>query len=272
MAKPSSARVVDDSSVEEQTRRFYDSVGWIADDQGVIGEDKYFRNFGSEHAAYGANVTAKPAALLEGVGKTVLIAGPGDLPESHIRAAEHFDKVVCADISENSIEICKKKLGDKGEYYRTSLLDLPLDDGAVDAALCTHVIYHIDKNHQRQAISELIRVTKPGGRIIIVYCNPNAPLMLMQGILKLLKVNKLLGKQKLYTHYYPLSWWSRFSENSIVEFMPHQAISSNQAKVLLPHGSMQRVFYKWAARFEDAHPDLAVKLWSYLTIKIIRLS
>jgi len=263
---------VDDFSVEEQTRRFYESEGWIADDQGVIGEDKYFRDFGPEHAEYGAKVTAKPAALLEGAGKTVLFAGPGNLPESHTRAAAHFDKVVCADISENSIEICKKKLGDKGEYHLTSLLDLPLDDGAVDAALCTHVIYHIDQNHQRQAISELIRVTKPGGRIVIVYCNPNAPLMLMQRFLQLLRVNKLLGKQKLYTYYYTLSWWSRFSENNVVEFIPHQAIRSNQAKILLPHSLMQRAFYNWATHFEDAHPNLAVKLWPYLTVKIIRLS
>ena len=159
MANTSNSRTVDGISVEEQTRRFYDSEGWVADDQGVIGEDKYFRDFGSEHAAYGAKVTGKPAALLKGIGKTVLFAGPGDLPASHALAAAQFDKVVCADISESSIEICKKTLGAKGEYHRASLLDIPLDDGAVDATLCTHVIYHIDKKHQRQAINELIRVT-----------------------------------------------------------------------------------------------------------------
>lgn len=261
-----------DPSVEEQTRQFYDLVGWVADDQGVIGEDRFFRHSGVEHATYGAKVSAKPAALLEGVGGTVLFAGPGDLPNSHTSAAGLFDKVVCADISERALEICQKKLGGKGEYHRASLLNLPFEDASVDAALCTHVLYHIDKKHQRQAVRELIRVTKPGGRIVIVYCNPTAPLMTIQQALKSLRVNKLLAKQKLYTHYYPLSWWRQFSDKNSVEFLPHEAMSSNQSKALLPMNFMQRVFYNWATGFEDANPRRAVKLWSYLTIKITRMS
>ena len=94
--------------------------------------------------------------------------------------------------------------------------------------------------------------------------------MLTQRFLKFLRVNKLLGKQKLYTHYYSLSWWRRFSDENVVEFIPHQAISSNQAKALLPVRPMQRAFYNWATVFEDTNPNLAVRLWSYLTIKIIR--
>jgi ubiquinone/menaquinone biosynthesis C-methylase UbiE len=40
-----------------------------------------------------------------------------------------------------------------------------------DAAYCAHVIYHIDGDHQDKAIRELIRVTKPGGRIVVIYSN-----------------------------------------------------------------------------------------------------
>ena len=272
MVYTSKKSTVHGSSIEEQTRQFYDSIGWVNDDQGVIGEDKYFRYFGVEHAEYGAKVAAKPAALLKGIGETVLFAGPGDLPASHIHAAAQFDKVICADISERSIEICKTKLGDKGEYHRTSLMELPLEDGSVDATLCTHVIYHIDKQHQRQAVRELIRVTKPGGRVVIVYCNPNAPLMMIQRLLKFLRVNKLLGKQKLYTYYYPLSWWSQFSADNIIEIIPHDAISSNQVKALLPISLLQRAFYNWAMSFEDTNPKLAIKLWSYVTVKINRVT
>ncbi len=272
MAKRSNGDTADGGSVEEQTQQFYDSEGWVADDQGVIGEDKYFRDFAEKRAEYWAKVEAKPAALLKGIGGTVLFAGPGDLPASHIHAAGQFDKAICADISKRSIEICKGKLGDKSEYHQTSLLDLPLEDGSVDATLCTHVIYHIDKQHQQQAVNELIRVTRPGGRVVIVCCNPNAPLMAIQLFLKFLRVNKLLGKQKLYTYYQPLSWWRQFSANNVVEFVPHQAMSSNQAKALLPARFLRRAFYDWATKFEDANPNLAVKLWPYVTIKIDRVT
>jgi ubiquinone/menaquinone biosynthesis C-methylase UbiE len=43
-----------------------------------------------------------------------------------------------------------------------------------DAAYCAHVIYHIDSDHQDKAIRELIRVTKPGGRIVVIYSNQDS--------------------------------------------------------------------------------------------------
>ena len=85
-------------------------------------------------------------------------------------------------------------------------------------------------------------------------------------------VNKLLGKKKLYTYYYPLSWWGQFSANNIIKIIPHEAISSNQAKALLPIRLLQRAFYNWAMNFEDTNPNLAIKLWSYLTVKINRVT
>lgn len=270
MAEKSQSRIPVDSQIEDQTKHFYDTVGWVSTDQGVTGEDKFFRDFGPEFSEYGAKIDAKPVELLNRPGETLLLAGPGDVPDSHLRAAGHFSKTVCVDISERSIEICRNALGDKGEYHQASLLSLPLEDACVDAVLCTHVIYHIDKIHQQQAISELLRVTKPGGRIIIIYGNPYAPFMMIQLMLKKIGVNRLLGKNKLYTHYFPLSWWRQFSEIGDVEFLPNAAISNNQAKALLPFRFMQRGFYRWAMKFEDTHSNLAVKLWPYVTVKIDR--
>ena len=261
-----------DNSVEDQTRDFYDSTGWVADDQGVVAEDRLFREFGEDHDAYLLKTEVKTAALLEGLGPTVLFAGPGDLPANHVRIADQFDKVVCADISQKSIEICQEKLGPKGEYHVASLMELPLADASVDAALSAHVIYHIDKDLQGKAIRELIRVTRPGGRIVIVYCNPRSPLMIIQLALKALRINKLLGKQKLYTHYFSSAWWQQFAGDNKIEIIPHHPISSNQAKALLPSRFLQRTFYNWAMRFEDANPKLAAKLWTYVTIKIDRVS
>jgi ubiquinone/menaquinone biosynthesis C-methylase UbiE len=68
----------------------------------------------------------------------------------------------------------KAKLGPTGEFVLGSILDLPLPDNHVDAVYCAHVIYHIDAAFQEKAVRELIRVTKPGGRVVIIYANPNS--------------------------------------------------------------------------------------------------
>jgi ubiquinone/menaquinone biosynthesis C-methylase UbiE len=259
-------------SVEEKTKHFYDADGWVENEHGLTGENRYFRDFGAEGAEYNARNVAVLSTLLSGRGGTVLLAGPGDLPSSNMKATAHFSKVVCVDISERSIAICKKKLGDRGEYYQKSLLEMPLDDETVDAVLCTHVIYHIHKTEQKKVIAELLRVTKKGGVVIIVYCNPYAPFMLIQAFLKKLHLNKILKKKYLYTYYYPLAWWKQFSQNNRVEFFPNSAISANQAKALLPTKFLKRIFYRWATKLEGSNPRLAVRLWPYVTVKIERAS
>jgi len=50
---------------------------------------------------------------------------------------------------------------------------LPMESGKFDAVICTHVLEHVEQD--RQAISELHRVLKPGGWAII-----SAPLRLDQ--------------------------------------------------------------------------------------------
>ena len=47
---------------------------------------------------------------------------------------------------------------------------------------------------------ELIRVTRPGGRVVILYMNPRAPLNLTQSILKRLSFNRMGRKADLLTY------------------------------------------------------------------------
>ena len=123
-----------------------------------------------------------------------------------------------------------------------------------------------DRTNQGKSVRELIRVTKPNGRIVIIYGNPNAPLMLVQRFLKLLRINKLLKKDKLYIYMFPVSWWSQFCKSCVVNILPNDCISKNQAKALLPFTNLRHKFYSWASRMQNNNPESAVRLWSYVTI------
>jgi SAM-dependent methyltransferase len=258
------------SDVERRVREFYDREGWVADARGRTGEDAYFRQLGEGRSAYDREKIRKTAALFDGREGTLLIAGGGDLPASHMLVAEKFERVVCVDISWRALEISRAKLGARGEYHQASMLALPLADGSVDAVLCAHVLYHVDRDDQQRAVGELIRVTRPGGRIVVVYGNPRAPLALVQRALRGLRVNRLLGREKLYVHAHPLSWWSRFARECHVQVRPCDVMSTNQARALLPTEGARRRFFGWATAFEDRRPWTAARLWTYPAIVLDR--
>jgi SAM-dependent methyltransferase len=54
---------------------------------------------------------------------------------------------------------------------------LPLASDAIDAAISLHTIYHLPAGEQAAAIGELERVTRPGGRIVVVYTWRSSALM-----------------------------------------------------------------------------------------------
>jgi SAM-dependent methyltransferase len=257
--------------VEDRVREFYDTEGWVIDGEGKTAEDRYFRNLGESRGAYDDKIRRRTVAHFEGLNGTLLIAGCGDLPASHILAAETFAKVICVDVSARALDIAKSKLSIKGEYHKTSIVNLPFLDNSVDAVLCAHVLYHIDKDNQGQAVRELIRVTKPGGRIVIIYRTRNAPLNLLQRSWQVSGINKILKKDKLYVYAYPRSWWSQFKRLCRVGILPCDVMSANQSRVFLPYVGLRGRFFRWAAQFEDQHADMATRLWTFSRIILDKL-
>ncbi|MEO1532926.1 MAG: class I SAM-dependent methyltransferase [Pseudomonadota bacterium] len=254
--------------VEEDVRAFYDQEGWVVSD-GQIGEDRHFRFDDRDRGAYAAVVEDRAAALL-GQGETLLIAGSGDLPISHMRAAEGFATITCLDISERAIAIAEKKLGDRVEGIVGSVLDRPVAEGSFDAALFAHVIYHIDVAQQAAAIRALLASVRPGGRVVVLTANARAPAMLIQRFLKFLGLNRVLGLHKLYMEPQSLSWWKQFEDAAVVEITAHEVLSRNQTRALLPVRALRPFVFSLAGRFETWTPGLARRLWSYVAVTLVK--
>lgn len=72
------------------------------------------------------------------------------------------------DLCQELCEIAQKKLGDQANIIQADQLDLPYKESEFQYTLSIAVIHHLASIERRQkAISELIRVTKPGGQIMI---------------------------------------------------------------------------------------------------------
>lgn len=82
-------------------------------------------------------------------------------------------KVTGVDASPGMVEAARARLPDIADRLRVGRVEaLPYADGAFDAAVCTGVLEYVAD--PEQAIAELARVTRPGGRVLVAAANTEA--------------------------------------------------------------------------------------------------
>jgi len=112
--------------------------------------------------------TSAPKGLILDAG-----CGPGT---SGIILAEMGGAVIGIDISPLAVELAKDRAMRKGVQFSAVLGDLeklPARNGSFDMCLCVWVLHHFP--NIRPPLSELARVLKPGGRILILEPNESNP-------------------------------------------------------------------------------------------------
>jgi len=98
---------------------------------------------------------AEPGRLLD-VG-----SGTGDLGARLVRELGSELELVCVDLSERMVRLCRER----GLDARVAdVQELPFDEGEFDCAVAAWVLYHVADRHR--ALAELARVLRPGGRLI----------------------------------------------------------------------------------------------------------
>lgn len=92
--------------------------------------------------------------------------------QKHVPAA----RLVCSDVSQESLKISQEQHGDAVEYAHLSGPRLPFEDGTFDGAFACCVFHHIPHEDHGQILQELRRVLKPGGLLMVYEHNPFNPL------------------------------------------------------------------------------------------------
>ena len=82
-------------------------------------------------------------------------------------------RVIAVDASAAMLQAAKKRLGshDNVELRRGELEALPIDTATLDAATLMLVLHHVPE--PEQALDEVARVVKPGGRVLVVDMLPH---------------------------------------------------------------------------------------------------
>jgi SAM-dependent methyltransferase len=184
------------------------------------------------------------------------------------------------DISPVALGIARSKLGDTAEYFEESITETSLADDSVDAVYCAHVIYHIAEELQERAVNELIRVTKRGGRLVVVYVNSKSPFGWPRSVKQVIEririrqthvVETQDSVPKLYNYVRPLGWWRRFSPQCHLSFLPSEVIGSRAARDLLRTQGMAWLFFAVAQWIENRFPRPASWMWQYSIIVLDKI-
>jgi ubiquinone/menaquinone biosynthesis C-methylase UbiE len=74
------------------------------------------------------------------------------------------------DVSDEMVALARQRLPEAAERLLRAELDaLPFDDGTFDAAVASGVLEYAGA---RRSLAELVRVLRPGGRLVVTYPNP----------------------------------------------------------------------------------------------------
>jgi SAM-dependent methyltransferase len=93
---------------------------------------------------------------------------------------EHFPRarLVCADVSKESLEQSRKVHGTAVDYIHASGCGLDIGSGSLDGAFACCVFHHIPPTNHGAVLQELRRVLKPGAPLMLYEHNPLNPLTL----------------------------------------------------------------------------------------------
>ena len=245
---------------EDKVSKFYNSEGWEHDQSGNTVDANKWEDLRECSKSYLHKVRKRFGQYLPRSGNLFLDLGSGPIqyPE-YLVYSENFNERHCIDLSNNALKIAKFKAPNI-KTYCGSFFDISLPLNTYDCSIAQHVLYHMDKNIQKDAIQKLIDITKPGGTIAIVYGNPNSPFEWPYKFYRTIK--KFFGirtNHDLYHFAYPLSWWKQFDKQADIQIYPWRTLNAFYLKKFIPNNICGTYCLNILFKIENLLPKFIIK-------------
>lgn len=264
------------------TREFYDAIGWRRHEGVLVDTATFTRR--DPGPILNSLLQRRRRALgeaLGGPGVNLVECGSGGKPATFLS-----DRCRChtaVDFSATGLAEAAVALEAAGVPFKTveaDITNLPFNDGEFDAAYSAHAIYHIDTvDGQAAALSEVMRVVRPGGRAIFVLANPFPiafPMRLLRRAAAMTPVlgpwlNRLRTKPPLPYLPMPLSWVQRQLERwGHVSIVCHAIPSVWFDQHVSERSLMGQGLWKAIHLIETKLPATAVRLGCFVTVIVER--
>jgi SAM-dependent methyltransferase len=253
-------------SVEESVANFYNARGWIerdgsTTDDALLWED--LRECAREYVSY---CRRRVALHIPKQGRFFLDVGSGPIqyPE-YLDYSRGYEKRYCIDLSATALSRAAEKIGDHGVFINQSIFDADLPEDYFDCCVSLHVIYHIEKARQEEAVLKLLRVTKRGCPVVIVYFNPDS-----FGPLRTVLRRNAKNCNDLYFQPHPLSWWDRFDDVADIQVFLWRSFTASDQKRLFPNNRLGSWMFRRLVAIEEKHQRLMIRLFRYPMIVLKR--
>lgn len=157
------------TSVKEQVRKFYETIGWRQIGEGLYQNARY-EDLRPVSREYLRRCHLRVSSHLPVEGKYLLDAGSGPIqyPE-YLQYSEGFDYRVCLDISRLGLTEARARLGVRGLYVVGDVAHLPFVSGAFEGLVSLHTVHHLPPEEHRLAFGEFMRSLRAEGRGVVVY-------------------------------------------------------------------------------------------------------
>ena len=255
---------------EQRVSDFYNTVGWRETD-GVTEDARKWEDLRPVAREYASKCRLRVLRHIPASGDKMLdmASGPIQYPE-YLEYSRHFNKRYCVDLSADALARARERIGDHGVFLCGSFFDIDLPEDFFDCSVSLHTIYHMDADQQEEAVRKLLRVTRPGHPVIIVYSNPDAiPLTLKvlipfrQRIRAALRKLRKKKRDKIYFRPHPVGWWYRFGDVADVQILPWRSFTANDQKRWFPDNKLGGWMFDKLFELEDRYPDFFVRRFRY---------
>lgn len=270
----------DKSKVTEIVSNFYNSGGW----ENLTGETEDALRWEDLREVASDYLTICRRKLLKFIpenGDNILDMASGPIQYyEYLEYSENFKKRHCVDFSIEALDVAKKKIGNHGVFHHGDFFKMKFDDNFFDCSLSIHTIYHMEKDKQEEAIRKLIKITKPGANVIIVYSsNPKFISSILTFPYRVIKKMKSLIKAKnhpssggdLYFYAHKNIWWNRFSDEAKIQIFPWRTFQTDIQKTFFPNNFIGKFMFKKLINIENIFPKFMARNACYKMIILTKL-
>lgn len=274
-------RDININNEKKDVQRFYDSVGWNQKDE--LYEDTFrFEDMRDVSREYIHKCRLRVKEHIKPGGNYFLdvASGPVHYPE-YLDYSANFKQRVCVDLSSLALKEARKKLGERGEYILADITQLPFKNDVFDEVISLHTIYHVPKEEQRKAFSELYRVIIAGNSVKVVYSWGKYSILMfpstilwfiMEKIKEKIEIKKNIKNKKsdestLYYHPQFLCVMKEFSEFKL-EILTSRSINMYFQKIFIHEWLYGRNILNLIYSVENLMPHVAGFVGQYPLILI----